>query len=315
MTEKNDENNTENQIRLQRLNEAKSQRANYSNLSKYILIALFVLQYCINFVYSLPFEYYDGGELLKSNTSSSLETASEACGCDLKPNSCDPYCCCDPICNNYKNGTLQWRFFSECWSNPVKAQRFPRCKYDDYQVSLKDLYSPLRVVSQNYKKGLCVSFDNSGLNNSLNIKIDREKESFINTTLEFDSFVQDEDIKFINETFPYLKDSSSVTRIFPLNQDKFFNSTEFRNYSVGDNIVIFDSQSKYKSLKQPYKGVYGECEHNFSTVKFLSQNKITCGQKLVRYFYYSNYYFSYLINYHVKGLIKKQLTMKQVLNY
>jgi hypothetical protein len=252
---------------------------------KYLFIIMLVIQYIINYVNSLSVDYYDGGVLSANNTTSNLDTASEACGCDLKPNSCDPYCCCDPVCNNYRNGTLQWRFFSQCWNNPARAQRFPRCRYDDYQVSLKDLYSPIRVISQNYKKGLCVSFDNSGLNNSLNIKIDRESDSYINTTFEFESFIKDEKIKLINETLPYMKNTSNAVPNFPSVSDRLFNSTEFRNYTVNDNLIVFDSKSKFKSLKIPYRGVYGECEHNFTAVKFLNSHKVTCGHKLVSFNY------------------------------
>lgn len=251
-----------------------------NRISTYIMFMTLIIMNFISQILSRPYSLYDGGDIISNSEFSHLSNSSEVCACDFKPNTCDPYCCCDPLCNNYRNGTKQWEYYYECWIKSTKVHRYPKCLYSDQIYNLDDLYTPVRVLSQNYKKGLCVSFDNSGLNNTL------QRDTKLNNTKDFENFLQDNDISFINETLPYYKNYTAIETIIPSSVISNFNASEFKNYSINDNIIFknnSETATNYFTFKFPMKGLYGECEHDFDSVKYLKNNKITCGQILVSF--------------------------------
>ena len=114
------------------------------NMFNQIYLVVSIITFINKFflIESKSFELYDNGPV--SNTFySHLLNASDACACDLKPTTCDAFCCCDPVCNNYKNGTLHWMFWRECWITKKTSHRFPKCTYSDRLANIDDLYSPI----------------------------------------------------------------------------------------------------------------------------------------------------------------------------
>ena len=232
----------------------------------------------VNFTLSKLLDYTETYQILTNTTFSHLNNASEVCGCDIKFDACDAYCCCDPLCNNYINGTRQWTFNEECWINPAKSPRFPKCAYNDKISSLSDLFSPMRVLSQNYKKGLCVSTDNSGLNNTLH-------DSNINliTTEQFDDYVNNQIMqKNITNVYPFKNDSIIINNLISV---KDSNIKSFSYYNINDDIIYgfkssSSSETSYSILKLPITNILGVCENNMDSVSFLVPKQISCGIKV-----------------------------------
>ena len=170
-----------------------------------ITISFYIIALLVESTQEKPYELYDMGSMYANNSFSHLSNATDYCSCDKKPNTCDPYCCCDPACNNYRNGTLQWMFFLQCHIDESESHRFPKCSYNDRIYNFKNLFSPIRIFTENYKSGMCVVFDNSKHNNSLHKNFTENDEFYMNNSIAFDSFLDKNEIANFSETYPYDK--------------------------------------------------------------------------------------------------------------
>lgn len=246
------------------------------NLVNVFIFAL--INSIISFIYNKPYNLIQFNPIVDNSTFSHLQNVSETCSCDLKPQTCDPYCCCDPLCNNYRNGTLHWTFWRECKESKISSNRLPNCLYDS-QINYKiDLYTPIRIFSENYKKGLCVSFDNSKLNNSLHKEFDEDSEYFLNKSSNFYNYMDKMNVKNVNTTLPFYKDIDLQYNFNRVVSTVFQN---FKGYNYKDDIIKQTTSLVYTNLKLPFTGLDGRCEHGMNKIKFMKDEKITCGESFI----------------------------------
>lgn len=247
------------------------------------LITLVAYHQLLSLIYSKPFEYYETQDILFNSTFNHLQNASGTCGCDLKVGTCDAFCCCDAECNKSINRTLEWMFYHQCWINPAASQRFPKCYYKDRTASISDLFSPVRVLSQNYKKGLCVVYDNSGLNNTY------RSDLFINTTSDLSEFINSVKIQADEQDFPTpsnLLEAYLNNSLGSLISSKGLTEKSFLGYDIGTPILISTRLTEYNIIgyelfKFPTKNPYGVCNLEGSYMKYQKPEKVSCGHKFV----------------------------------
>ena len=140
------------------------------SISAYFKIILYLSFVNVNYIFSSITYEFDNFNLSTDLSNGNINSISESCACNLKQNTCDAYCCCDETCLDISGGTDAWKEKGECWTNNKKIHRYPDCFNKEISSHINDLFSPIRLITQNYKKGLCVVIDNANLNNTLNIE-------------------------------------------------------------------------------------------------------------------------------------------------
>lgn len=241
-------------------------------------ILLYIVYFFFQYIFSKPYNLIQFDPIIVNSTFSHLQNASEYCSCDLKPGTCDPYCCCDPLCNNYRNGTLHWTFWRECHEKNINSNRLPNCLYKSKINYKNDLYSPIRFFSENYKKGLCVTFDNSNLNNSLHKNLDEDNEYYLNKSSNFYNYMNISNVKNVNSTLPFYKNIDLQYNFNKIVSTVFQN---FNGYKYRDDIIKYTTNLLYTNLKLPFEGMDGKCEHGMNKIKFMKEEKLSCGENFI----------------------------------
>ena len=142
------------------------------------------------------------------------------------------------------------------------------CKNAANSRVIDDLFNPLRLYGENFRKGFCVIIDNSP-DNKLALT-----DYGINNTTDFDNAIKKykEPVVFYNTsnlyiTIPALFDSSNISL------------TNYTGYNVDDPIVKID-QTGIQTIKLPITDPYGRCKQNRDIVRFLKNKKMTCSYKM-----------------------------------
>jgi len=164
--------------------------------------------------------------------------------------------------------------------------------YRDRSYNYKNLFSPIRIVTENYKSGMCVVFDNSGYNNSLHKNYTENDEFYMNNSIAFNSFITKNKIVNSSETYTYDKSfEETLLANFPKLREKNYNISNYLAYKADEDIMILTQNLEHKNLRLPIMSPYGDCDHDFDSVKFLSKKKNSCGEKLVNFVYIFNLIF------------------------
>lgn len=230
---------------------------------------LFLLYYIITTILSTIPDYIE--TTLIEDSARTIDSISNICGCDKNRDVCDPFCCCDDMCSKSSSATPSWKLKGECWKRQTQNFRSPDCYSKEGKASITDLYSPIRFISQNYKRGLCVIIDNENLDNSLNIE---DNNSNIKTTEDYDNYVKDRSLS--SRSINYSEYNMTTV-------NNTFDNISY-SYSIGDDLLFLkkdDSKKTLFKLKFPSSNSYGKCINNIKSFKYLNSKKTSCGFELL----------------------------------
>lgn len=239
-----------------------------------INVILFVISFIIENVnsenlYTKNFLLVNYTQISTTNSTVSVsETKNIApCSCDITPNVCDAYCCCDIECSSELIQSWKDAEFNTCSNIPDK---------DYYSIldcsSLDEIYTFNSEISiSNYKYPLrdifCLMYDNSGVKGQFYRNILGMESSQLLSL--YNNFINQEEkfyYKNLKTGIDYGVDAESYV------QGDYVRGRVSTNFERDGKVSLYGANQ------------YGQCTRN-RPIKFLNENiKVSCGKR-VDYFY------------------------------